>query len=100
MDRKLLVELFQNGMKYTPGKHRFWVSRCFEINVRHDHVVELDEYEGFGSEQHPDEKRLAPLVVPAKSPKKKKMFHVGRSVLNLRDGQVVEEPGNGWEKNG
>ncbi|MCM8794737.1 MAG: hypothetical protein NC819_02900 [Candidatus Omnitrophica bacterium] len=82
MDRKLLIDLFQKGMKYAPGRHRFWISRCFEIHVRSDRVVELDEYEGFDSD--------------AASLPKKKMFHVGRSVLNLKNGRVVEKPGTGW----
>ena len=94
MDRKKIVDLFQKGMQYPPGKHRFWVSRCFEINVRPDSVVELDEYEGFSSE--------ASLKLRSEIRKRRKtdkeMFHVGRSVLNLRDGCVIEESGQGWEK--
>ena len=43
MDRKLLIELFQDGMEYPAGKHRFWISRCFEITVRPDKIVHLDE---------------------------------------------------------
>lgn len=91
MDRKKLVDLFQKGMQYPSGKHRFWVSRCFEINVRPDSVVELDEYESFSSEAGPD----------LKSGKRrrqtdKEMFHVGRSMLDLRDGRVEEETGEGW----
>jgi hypothetical protein len=91
MDRKKLVDLFQNGMQYPPGKHRFWVSRCFEINVRSDSVVELDEYEGFSSEVGPDLKS-----VKRRRQTDKEMFHVGRSMLDLRAGQVREESGEGW----
>ena len=95
MDRKTLVELFQSGMKYNPGKHRFWISRCFEIHVRADHVVELDEYEGFDAEETPV--ALKHLIPPAK-PAKQKMFHVGRSIVDLKAGQVTEHPGSGWER--
>ena len=93
MDRKKLVDLFQKGMQYPPGKHRFWVSRCFEIHVRPDSVVELDEYEGFASEVGPTLKS-----VKGRRQMDKEMFHVGRSRLNLRDGQVKEESGEGWKK--
>ena len=91
MDRRKLVDLFRKGMQYPPGKHRFWVSRCFEINVRPDSIVELDEYEGFSSEAGPDLKS-----VKRRRQSDKEMFHVGRSMLNLRDGQVKEEAGEGW----
>lgn len=91
MDRKKLVDLFQKGMQYPTGKHRFWVSRCFEITVRPDSVVELDEYEGFSSEAGPDLKS-----VKRRRESDKEMFHVGRSMLDLRDGQVKEESGEGW----
>ena len=91
MDRKKLVDLFQRGMQYPPGKHRFWVSRCFEIHVRPDSVVELDEYEGFSSEAGPDLKS-----VKGRRQTDKEMFHVGRSSLDLRDGRVKEESGVGW----
>lgn len=87
MDRKKIVDLFQKGMQYPPGKHHFWFSRCFEITVRPDSVVELDEYEGFSSKKEPRH--------PSKD---KEMFHVGRSIVNLRDGQVTEQSGKGWEK--
>ena len=92
MDRKKLVDLFQKGMQYPPGKHRFWVSRCFEINVRPDSVVELNEYESFSSEAGPEMKS-----VKQRRQTDKEMFHVGRSMLDLRDGQVKEESGEGWE---
>ncbi len=84
MDRKKLVDLFRKGMQYPPGKHRFWISRYFEIHVKLDSTVELDEYEGFSSEDH---KQAG-----------KKMFHVGRSVLHLKDGTVIEQDGEGWRK--
>ena len=94
MDRNKLVDLFQKGMQYPPGKHRFWISRCFEITVRPDSAVELDEYEGFSTEEDLGEKS-----VRARKPRGGgEMFHVGRSVLNLKDGGVVEEKGIGWEK--
>lgn len=81
MDRKKLVSLLQTGMAYPPGKHCFWIARCFEIHVRPDRVVELDEYESFSATGTPDASR---------------MFHVGRSVLHLKDGKVVEQAGGGW----
>ena len=90
MDRKKLVNLFQKGMQYPPGKHRFWISRCFEIHVRPDSVIELDEYEGFASEAGPEVKSQFRRKTD------KEMFHVGRSVVDLRDGQVIEESGQGW----
>jgi len=92
MDRTKLIELFRNGMQYPPGKHRFWISRCFEITVREDDVVELDEYEGFSSEggQSAHDGTGRPGAKP------KGMFHVGRSVVRLSDGLVEEEPGRGW----
>ncbi len=94
MDRKKLVDLFRKGMQYPPGKHRFWISRCFEIHVRPDSVVELDEYEGFSSEAGPDLKSLK-----GRRTTDKEMFHVGRSSLDLKDGQVKEESGEGWKTN-
>ena len=94
MDKKLLIELLQDGMKYPPGKHQVWVSRCFELNVRTDQVVELDEYEaidagdGLGTKQQGVRKRQD----------RPEMFHVGRSVLRLREGLVTEQPGAGWDR--
>lgn len=93
MDRKRLIELFRKGMEYPPGRHRFWISRCFEITVRADDVVELDEYEGFASEQGEDAGHRA----PAQAGNPGEMFHVGRSVLRLKDGEIEEEPGRGWK---
>ncbi len=81
MDRKLLIELFQNGMKYSTGKHQFCVTRRFDIKVRSDKVVEMDEYEGFDTD----------------SEAARKMFHVGRSILHLKNGEVFEQPGKGWK---
>ena len=93
MDRKKLVDLFRKGMQYPPGKHRFWISKCFEINVRPDSVVELDEYEGFSSEKGPMFKSFK-----RRRRTDKQMFHVGRSKLDLKDGQLIEQAGEGWEK--
>ncbi len=94
MDRKKLVDLFQKGMQYPEGTHRFWISRCFEITVRPDEVVQLDEYESFCAE-----KNSTARAGRRSSPREgKEMFHVGRSVVNLKDGQVSEERGEGWEK--
>lgn len=83
MDRKKLIDLFRNGMEYPQGKHQFWVARCFEITVRADRVVELDEYESFSHHGKPGSSE---------------MFHVGRSVLHLKEGKIVEEGGEGWKK--
>ena len=95
MDRKMLIDLFKEGMIYPTGKHRFWISRCFEITVRPDKVVELDEYEGFSAEKNSE----GPLKEKApKGGKKDQMFHVGRSILHLEKGKVVEESGTGWPK--
>ncbi len=83
MDRKQLVDLFQKGMEYPLGRHSFWIARCFKIHVRPDQVVELDEYESFSAKGKPDSTR---------------MFHVGRSVLHLKGGEVMEERGKGWDQ--
>ena len=93
MDRKLLIELFQDGMKYSPGKHRLWVSRCFEITVRPDKIVELDEYEGFAAQ----ETCGSGSEIGTEIQGCKKMFHVGRSILHLKNGQVIEKTGVGWK---
>ena len=96
MDRKMLVGLFQEGIQYSLGRHRLWISRCFEINVRPNQVVELDEYESFSAEKAVGSDRSRWV---RKAPKKKQeMFHVGRSILDLKDGRVVEESGAGWKK--
>ena len=95
MDRKLLIELFQDGMKYSPGKHRLWISKCFEITVLPDQVVELDEYEGFCAQENCSPKGEPQAAVEGRS---KRMFHVGRSILHLKDGQVVEKKGIGWKR--
>ena len=91
MDRKLLIDLLQDGMKYSQGKHRFWISRCFEITVHPSEVIELDEYEEFLAED--------PQVKPIRQKKGKtpqEMFHVGRSILHLKEGRIVEQIGGGW----
>ena len=95
MNRKELIRLFQKGMQYPPGKHHFWISRCFEITVRPDLVVELDEYEGFSSEKR---RKNGPRRKDSGETTTQGMFHVGRSILDLKDGQVTEEPSQGWER--
>ena len=92
MDRKLLIGLLQEGMAYSAGKHRLWISRCFEITVRPDRVVELDEYESFAAEENLHSKGSSENHPEAC----KKMFHVGTSILHLKDGQIVEKTGSGW----
>jgi hypothetical protein len=93
MNRKLLIQLLQDGLHYTKGKHRVWVSKCFEITVRPDRIVELDEYEGYTEESGVSASRKRPLAEEAPS-----MYHVGRSVIHLKDGRVVAETGTGWEE--
>ncbi len=93
MDRKLLIGLLQDGMKYSQGKHRFWISKCFEITMRPDSVIELDEYEGFSSEAGPNLKSSK-----RRRQSDKEMFHVGRSMLDLRDDRLTEESGRGWDR--
>ena len=93
MDRKKLVDLFRKGMQYPPGKHRFWISKCFEITMRPDSVVELDEYESFCSEAGPNLKSIK-----RRRQSDKERFHVGRSLLDLRDGRLTEESGQGWDQ--
>ncbi len=82
MERKTLVRLFQNGMRYPTGSYCFWVQRCFEITVHPNHQVEIDEYESFCTEERPAQGS--------------KRFHVGRSVLDKKAGQVAEHAGTGW----
>ena len=92
MDRKILIQLLRDGMQCPPGRHRFWVSRCFEITVRPDkRVVELDEYESFATEDGSEPARRRSRASDCKE-----MFHVGKSDLHLKDGQVLEESGGGW----
>ncbi len=86
MERKTLVRLFQKGMRYPKGTYRFWVRRCFEITVHPNHQVEIDEYESFCTEERPAQGL--------------KRFHVGRSVLDKKAGQVVEHSGTGWDNAG
>lgn len=93
MNRKLLIKLLQDGLHYTQGRHRVWVSKCFEITVRPDRVVELDEYEGYTEESGIPASRKTAQAQGAPS-----MYHVGRSVIHLKDGRVVDETGAGWEE--
>ncbi|MBI1953244.1 MAG: hypothetical protein HYS41_03885 [Candidatus Omnitrophica bacterium] len=80
MDRTTLIRLLKDGMHYPTGKHRFLVQRCFEITVHPNRMVEVDEYEGYATA----------------AKKANDYFHVGRSVVSLKDGEVTEEPGRGW----
>ncbi len=96
MDRKMVIQLLQDGMYYPIGTHRVWISRCFEITVRPDEMVELDEYEGF-TEEKGVRLRERPLAGIKDADK---MFHVGRSILNLKDKKVTEKAGAGWKKSG
>jgi len=60
--------------------------------VRPDQVVEFDEYEGFSSQS--ENGRAAPRR--RRQERRGNMFHVGRSILRLGAGEVVEENGKGW----
>ena len=97
MDRQVLIDLLQDGMQYPPGKHRLWISRCFEITVHPGRVVELDEYEQFFAEQHA--KQGAPSKRSGGKRPDREMFHVGKSIIHLKEGRVVERSGAGWQKN-
>jgi len=85
MDRAVLIKLFQDGMRYPPGTRRLWVSRCFEVTVRPDQVVEVDEYEGVAIEGADDTPRT-------RCAHDGEMLHRGRSRLDLKDGRVIEQP--------
>ena len=92
MNRKTLIRLFLEGMRYPQGKHRVMVSKVFEITVRPNEVIELDEYEGISSEENcHQERKFRPKEKPEPD-----MFHVGKSILSLKDGQLIEKPGEGW----
>lgn len=78
-------------MLYPPGKHRVWFSRCFEITVHSDERVELDEYESFTAPPARSGKGRVPFR------KGEEMYHVGKTVLHLKEGRVVEEKGAGWD---
>ncbi len=53
-------------------------------------VVELNEYEGFVTEKN------SATATREKAIKLPEMFHVGRSILDLKNGRLVEETGGGW----
>ena len=97
MDRTLVLELLKNKViQYPKGKHRIWVSRCFEINVRPRRLVEVDEYEGYVEEKDgsgPKHHRNG----KGREKELKKMFHVGRSIVSLKEGTVTQERGTGWQ---
>ncbi len=94
MDRTVVVELLRNGtMKYSVGRHQLWVSRCFEITVHTNKLIEVDEFEAY------DEKngmKFRNGTVPD-GKRHDRMYHVGRSILSLKDRQVIDTvPGSGW----
>jgi hypothetical protein len=97
MDRKALIGLFQQGMRYPLGKHRLWFCRCFEVTVHPEGIVEVDEYEGAApsGRRNPDGPRHPGLKEALKG-----MFHVGRSLLQLPGGRVLEQTGQGWNGSG
>ncbi len=95
MDRKTLVRLFKNGMRYPQGSYRFWVRGCFEITVCSNQCVEIDEYESFVAEEGLHLRRLRE---GAEKKQAAKRFHVGRSILDKKAGQVIEHSGTGWQR--
>ncbi len=95
MDRKTLVRLFKNGMRYPRGSYRFWVRRCFEITVCSNQSVEIDEYESFIAEEGLHLRHLRQIA--QKKPAAER-FHVGRSILDQKAGQVTEHSGTGWQR--
>ena len=92
MERKLLIGLIQEGMRFPRGKHRVWFSRCFEITVHPGKVVEVDEYEGLS-----EENTQTGLRAGNEAGAKGRMFHVGRSILQLQRNRICEEAGTGWK---
>ncbi len=97
MNRKIIVELLQNGMRYPVGRHQFWVSRCFEITVHPNRVVEVDEFESY------EEKNGVRFRngTPASVKRRDRMFHIGRSIISMKNRKVVENaPGSGWLDSG
>ena len=92
MDRNKLIALFKQGMRYPLGTHRLWCCRCFEMTVRPEGVVEVDEYEGVS----PSGKALDPPRHPALQEALRGMFHVGKSILHLKGGSILERTGQGW----
>jgi hypothetical protein len=92
LSRETLIALLKRGMEYPAGKHRLWVSRCFEITVDLNQKVNVDEYEEFTTELGLCTKQER----PNQTKKGRQMYHVGRSVLNLKGGKVIEERGEGW----
>jgi len=92
INRDTLIQLIQEGMEYPEGKHRFWVARCYEITVRDDKTVELDEYESVSTELAVNKE----VVRFNRRSQDKEMFHVGRSIVNPEKDNVIEKIGQGW----
>lgn len=93
MDRKVLVELLRNGMRYPIGRHQIWISRCLEITVRPDRVIVVDEFEAY-DERSGLKSRNGTRASPER---RKRMFHLGRSLVSLKDRRVIDNaPGAGW----
>lgn len=85
MDRKVLVDLLCNGMRYPKGTHHVWVTRYYEITVLPSRKVVVDEYECYG-EGHG--------AAPKNGADK---FHLGRTVIDQKEHYVVREAaGWGW----
>lgn len=91
MDRQMVVNLIRNRMVECPkGRTRVWVTRCFEITVRPGRMVEVDEYEA--CEVCEGKSGVQACNGPRADFKSLDgVFHVGRSVISLNDGRVVEE---------
>ncbi len=45
MDKDLLIQLLQNGLEYPVGKFNLWSTKRFDITVRPDQIIELEEYQ-------------------------------------------------------
>lgn len=89
MNRRVLTELFRQGMRYPPGRRRLWVIQCFEIAVQPGEVVAIDEYAGSAIEDGE-----TPMQPPRPGEASGcQMLHVGRSILHLTEGRVIEKPG-------
>lgn len=93
MNREILIGLLCNGMKYPVGRHQIWISRCFEITVRPDRTVEIDEYEAY-DERNGVEARSC---LCSNGEDHVGTYHIGRTAISLKDKRVIREAkGKGW----
>ena len=59
-----------------------------------ERLVTLDEYEGYDEEKNLSRRNRQHRIEPMDG----KMFHVGQSILHLKDRQIVNKPGAGWQQ--